>query len=287
MPPLVATLRTYGYRAVTRLTARRLHTLKTTLPGRGALGLAQRLLGGGPLVIPGGPAAGLRLARGLRLTHVQGYGLVRGSLEPSVQEALRRHVAPGMVVYDIGANIGLFALLAGRLVGETGSVVAFEPSPENAHALRANVDANGMTHVSVHEAAVCSRTGRARFLQVAEQSWSHLADRGLHPDTEAIIEVDVVAVDDLIERGTLRPPDVVKIDVEGSELDVISGMRHALESASPIVICELHETNTEFVDAMTEYGYAIGNLDRPIPVADDGPTHAFAVPRRRLQATVW
>jgi hypothetical protein len=87
----------------------------------------------------------------------------------------------------------------------------------------------------------------------------------------------VVAIDDLVERGDVPPPDVVKIDVEGSELAVIRGMRRTLERHRPVLICELHETNPEFVAAMRRHGYVVENLDRAVPVAADGPTHALAL----------
>lgn len=275
MRPLLAPIaRTYGYRLLTRLP-----------PKHRSLPYAQRLLGGGPLVIPAGVASGCHLAPGLPITHVQGYGLVRGALEPSVQEALRRNVAPGMTVYDIGANLGFFTLVAARLAGPAGRVIAFEPVPESAEFARETARLNGLRQIRVDGRAVSDRTGRARFLQTAEASWSHLADRGPHRDTQITRDVWTVALDDAVGAGELPPPDVVKVDVEGSELAVIRGMSRILERRRPVVICEVHETNAEFVEAMAAHDYVVENLERPLPVAADGPTHGLALPAGRVRSS--
>jgi len=92
-----------------------------------------------------------------------------------------------------------------------------------------------------------------------------------------VLEVDVVAVDELVADG-LRAPDVVKIDVEGSELAVLEGMRETIRSHEPVIICELHATNVEFVERMDELGYRTQNLDGSQPVGEAGAVHALALP---------
>ena len=233
----------------------------------------QPLLGDRDLLVTGfPPASGLAL-RGLPIDHVQAWGLVRGVVEPGVQEALRRHVGPGTTVWDVGANVGFFTLLAARLGGD---VQAFEPVPATARRLRANVAANGFgERVRVHEQAVAARSGRAAFLLVEDASWSHLADRGRHPRTRARLEVPVVALDDL----DLPLPDVIKVDVEGSELAVLEGARRLLADHAPLLVVELHATNAEVCDLLEPLGYEIENLDGPEPPREAGPVHVLA--RRR------
>jgi FkbM family methyltransferase len=211
----------------------------------------------------------------LWLSVSQAHALVTGAAEPSVQEALRRHVASGAVVYDIGASIGFFSLLAARLAGATGRVEAFEPLPAAAAALRRNIELNQASTIHVHEAAVGAQSGRAQLLSVEEASWSHLADRGWHAQTQDVIDVELVCVDDLVAGG-MRPPQVVKLDVEGSELAVLDGMTETLRTSSPTLICELHATNAEFVARMHELGYSTQNLDGPEPLPGAGNVHALA-----------
>jgi hypothetical protein len=93
--------------------------------------------------------------------------------------------------------------------------------------------------------------------------------------------VRVVSIDGLIERGQLAPPDVVKIDVEGSELAVVSGMAQVLRRRRPVLVCELHATNREFADLMAEAGYDLENLDGAGPIGEAGHVHVLARPRAR------
>src|SRR5947209_3640600 len=77
--------------------------------------------------------------------------------------------------------------------------------------------------------AVSAHTCTARLQIVDDQSWSKLEEYGDHPYTEQVLTVDTVAIDDLIARGEVPPPTVVKIDVEGAEIAVLHGMRHTIE----------------------------------------------------------
>jgi FkbM family methyltransferase len=235
----------------------------------------------GSVRVTGGMADGLRLSMAhFSLAHAHAGVLPRGSLEASVQEALKRVLGKGDVLYDIGANLGFFALVGARLVGPEGHVYAFEPAPRNAAAIRENASLNGLSEVVTIERAVGSAAGRDRLLLVEDLSWSRLESRGWHPATEETIEVDVVAIDDLVRAGEIPPPDVVKVDVEGSEIDVLRGMRETLSEHRPAVVCELHGTNAAFVEAMEELGYVIDNLEGKEPVLEAPPNvHALAVPR--------
>lgn len=236
----------------------------------------------GALHVSDGPGAGLRVSLAhLPLAHAHAGSIARGWLEIEVQEALRRHVGPGAVVYDIGANIGFFSLLAARLAGPKGRVYAFEPVGANAAAVRANAALNALHNIEVIQLAAGAAGGRQPLLEVEDLSWSHLASRGMHPKTERVVEVEVAALDDLVAAGRIPPPTFVKIDVEGSEVDVLSGLRLTLTRERPLVVCELHGTNTAFVDAVDELGYEVQNLEGPQPVREAAPNvHALAIPRR-------
>jgi FkbM family methyltransferase len=278
--PVGRFLRTSAYGALTFAGSHRLARIGERRLGRLALRATQRALSGGWVKVPGGAGFGLRLStEHLPIAHHQGYGLIRGVLEPGVQEALRREVRPGAVVYDIGANIGFFSLLSARLAGPDGRVEAFEPVPASAMAVRANAALNGFPTIAVHNVAVSDRHGSGTFLVPVESGWSHLADRGWHESTRRQLDVALVALDDQIARELLPPPDVVKIDVEGSEIAVLRGLSETLRSRSVVIVCELHETNVEILELMHEIGYAVENLDGTEPVAYAGPIHVLARPR--------
>src|SRR4051812_48770711 len=108
----------------------------------------------GDVTIAHGAAAGLRFnASGANA----GYAL--GTSEPQVQDAIQRYVRAGAVAYDIGANVGFFSVLLGRLVGPAGAVFAFEPVHETARSAQRNVDLNGFAHVHIRQEAVGRQAG--------------------------------------------------------------------------------------------------------------------------------
>jgi FkbM family methyltransferase len=215
----------------------------------------------------------------LPIAHAHAGALPRGWLEISVQEALRRLLGPGDVLFDVGANIGFFSLVGSRLVGSEGRVVAFEPVAENVAAIHANAELNGLANITVMECAAGATRGRERLLRVEDLSWSHLESRGPHPGTIDSVEVDVVPIDELVRSGELPPPTAVKIDVEGSEIDVLEGMAETIERHRPAIVCELHETAALFADLMERHGYAVENLEGTEPVREAGMTaHALAKP---------
>lgn len=239
-----------------------------------------RWMARGWIAVPLGLGAGLRLdMRGIPLSHAHIGNLAFGNLEQSVQEALLRHLGLGGVLYDIGANVGFFALLGARMAGpDAGHVYAFEPTPDNAAEIRANVALNALPNVTVIEKAVGARAGTGRLQVVEDQSWSKLVETGAHPDTERVMEIEVVAIDDLA-GAQLRPPTVVKIDVEGFELPVLEGMRRTLAEHAPVVICEVHGTHVAFVEFMREVGYRVVNLEAPEPIESSPESeHALALP---------
>ena len=235
----------------------------------------------GSIRVIAGAGEDLRLSLShLPVAHAHAGSLPRGTLEIPVQEALRRLLGEGDVFYDVGANVGFFSLLAARLVGPPGRVYAFEPVADSAEAIRANAALNGFGNLSVLEKAVAAESGRERLLVVEDLSWSRL-DRGRqHPRAAARVDVDVVALDDLVSAGELPPPTLVKIDVEGAELSVIEGMRSTIEHHRPAVVCELHDTGAEVAGAFAGLGYEVANLEGKHPVdSATGNVHALATPR--------
>ena len=277
-PAVVRALARYGPARLRELTGE-------AMAGRGlragALRILLRWLEQGSLTVQTGRAGGLRFhLRYLPLSHAQLGAIAFGDLEGGVQEAMVRHLGPGAVLYDIGANLGFFSVLGARLIGpDGGHVYAFEPAPDNAAAIRCNAQLNGVSNVSVVAKAVSSRSGSGRLQIVDDQSWSKLDRYGEHPDTTSVIEVEMVAIDDFLHDGHISPPTLVKIDVEGAELEVLQGMRKTIEEHLPAIVCELHGTHQEFAAAMGEHGYRTINLEGPAPIEEDaGSDYVLALP---------
>jgi FkbM family methyltransferase len=244
---------------------------------RGLLRPLGPLTGRGELAILGGLAARMRIeARTFAPSGAQAYAVLTGTHEIQVQQALVRSVRAGDHVWDVGSNIGYLALVAARIVGPGGRVVAIEPDAGCAAAIRTNAALNGLATIEVVEAAASDRSGVADLVVVRDRLWTRLASVGDHHEGERRVEVRTVALDDV--EGP--PPTIVKIDVEGAELDVLAGMTRLLRDARPLVICEMHGRNAEFCATMDAAGYDVGNLDGPEPVHEAGVNvHALCTPR--------
>ena len=248
---------------------------------RGLLAPARWWMRRGSVRVIGGLGDGLRLSMAhIPVSHAHAGLLPSGLLEVSVQEAMKRLLGEGEVLYDVGANIGFFALAGARQVGPAGAVYAFEPVPDNATAIRESAELNGLANLEVVEKAAGRALGRDRMLLVEDLSWSHLESQGWHPRTRDTLEIEIVAIDELVAEGHLRPPDLVKIDVEGAEIDVLEGMRRTIEEYRPAIVCELHDTAAAFIETMEGMGYTASNLEAKQSLLEAPlSVHALALPR--------
>jgi FkbM family methyltransferase len=190
--------------------------------------------------------------------------LLEGGYESKVQELLATHLRPGDCLFDVGAHIGFFSLLSSRLVGAAGSVVAFEPEPQNLAVLRANAARNNLPQLQIVEAAVWSSSGVLEFGR-ANQASSMMEGRvtAVSSRNDERIQVTGIAIDDFVKRNGGPLPNIIKIDVEGAELEVLKGAAEVIRSARPTVICEVHyPADKPRIDAwLTERGYQLYSMD--------------------------
>lgn len=152
--------------------------------------------------------------------------------------AFKAAVRPGAVVFDVGANIGAYTVLFAQWTGEAGRVFAFEPSPSSIAGLREQLRLNEVSNrVEIVEAAVSHGPGSAAFDCGGASGTNALvpdAERGAH-----VIRVETTSLDAFCAaRGT--SPSIVKIDVEGAELDVLRGGRETLARPDLVAFVEFH-----------------------------------------------
>ena len=167
-----------------------------------------------------------------------------GTAEPHLQEIIKEYVGSGDTVYDIGANIGYVSLSLAKRVGASGHVIAFEPVPRNIASFRTNILINRLANVQLLEFAASDRRGDA-IIRVAE----NLSTASLvwHRDNPSATDLPIktVSIDELVESGVLRYPSFSKIDVEGTEGNVLLGMRRTLAAARPVLFVECSEVGRE------------------------------------------
>lgn len=161
-------------------------------------------------------------------------GLVAvGEWEPGETALLGAFMKPGMTVVDVGAHVGYYSVLAGRLVGPRGLVVAFEPDPRNFELLLANVWRNGLTNVVCYPWALSERPGFAALHRSADNSGDHRLHAVVGEERETV-SVRVAALDDL---EAIRPPvDVVKVDTQGGEEAVLRGAERLLAGSPDVLV---------------------------------------------------
>lgn len=160
-----------------------------------------------------------------------------GGLEPGTRTVLRRLLQPGGTFVDVGAHIGLLTLVAARVVGAAGRVHAFEASPDTFALLERTVAMNHVAPPVVARSMAVGAVAERRTFHVRNvMGHSSLYDFADSDEGWTIkdVAVEVRPLDDLIAPG--ERVDVVKIDVEGAELDVLAGMKRILATHPEIVL---------------------------------------------------
>jgi FkbM family methyltransferase len=147
-------------------------------------------------------------------------GVALDQYEPEVTAKIQQLVKEGMTVCDVGANIGIITLLASRLAGPKGRVISFEPVPANAEILRGNIQRNGYQNVTVVQKAVASKPGQAE-IHLSDFSGCHSLLPEPGRGTGRSLTIETVRLDSLPE---LQKIDLLKIDVEGLEIEVLKSL---------------------------------------------------------------
>lgn len=217
-----------------------------------------------------GPARGIWL----RLNPRTGRDYFNGEVEPEVQAALQKYLRSGMIFYDVGANIGFFSLLAARLVGPDGRVVAFEADPEIAARLREHAARNDGPNITVEEKAVWSSAAPVFFARAdsslsPDRGLGHVVTGGAAEGSHENVRVETVVLDEY--ATSICVPDFIKCDVEGAEVEVFRGAQKILMESKPMILCEMHgeEKRQTLLEEFNRLGY------RCEPC---GKNHVFAVP---------
>lgn len=195
-----------------------------------------------------------------------------GVYDLALTESILRLADPGEVAVDVGANIGVMTAAMASAVGEGGRVLSFEPLPEVFDELNDNVArwsrTVGWTHVKTIPSALSNREGAAR-LQVPAGFAANRGTASLRPsgDEYDAVTVPVTTLDAAVER--VESVDVLKVDVEGHELQVLEGAHRLLETGRirDILFEEYHPYPSPVTELLSWYGYEV----RPVRKGLLGP----------------
>lgn len=202
---------------------------------------------------------------------------------------------PGMVVVDVGANIGMYSMLSAQAVRPSGRVFAFEPVPEVYRSLTDNLAISDITNVVPNCLALSDVSGTARFYLGRNDSMGSL----YRAQTTTSIEVPTETLDGFLERCGVTKVDAVKLDAEGAEMHIVRGMHRLLGRPDrPILFVEhnfgaLHAAGSsaeELFTAILRYGYAphlvekgrlrpVSALVKPFPTRDEPYSNYIFLPR--------
>ncbi len=176
------------------------------------------------------------------------YGVWQRPLTVFIDSILK----PGEVFVDVGANIGYFSIVAASAVGSTGRVHSFEPDPENFELLTLNRRLNDLDHIICHRLALADRPGEALLHRSSVNRGSHsLLPR---PDLPQRLAVPVTTLDLALERET-APIRLVKIDVQGLDLQVLKGITGLLDNqaSKPMIILEYSPKDIDALDSGLDF----------------------------------
>jgi len=184
------------------------------------------------------------------------HGCWLGSYEFGKQVIFGRVLRPGQVVFDIGAHVGFYTLLASQQVGPEGTVVAFEPVPGNLAFLKRHLELNNVNNVLIFDCAVADTEGLAGFVLGCDSHMGHLGDSGG-------LAVRIVTLDGLIAAGQVPVPNVLKLDIEGAELAALRGASQLLNIYHPVVFLATHgrKVHDDCVSLLAALGYRLQAID--------------------------
>jgi FkbM family methyltransferase len=179
-------------------------------------------------------------------------GILVGDFEQAELRFVERYLQPGMTVFDIGANHGLYSVLASKRIGRNGQVYAFEPSPRERAKLSRNLKINGCKNVQVVEVAMGETAGEAilNVVQGTEVGCNSL--RAPDVDQPTIpVKVKIQPLDNFLTQTGVKKIDFVKLDVEGAEQSVLKGGEKYFNSVErPVILAEVSDIRTK------AWGYA-------------------------------
>ncbi|MEO8861990.1 MAG: FkbM family methyltransferase [Ginsengibacter sp.] len=199
------------------------------------------------------------------------------SFEYSTFHLFASILKPGDVIIDVGANSGLFSIFYSKLIGETGTVHAFEPDKDTYSLLQQNLKLNQCDNVVAHNFALSNKASRVEMVAFNQpnlklqsgDSFKYIKEVNIDDSSTSEGKMNAFKLDNLNEFSSISKIDCIKIDVEGAELLVLQGSVNTILKYKPVIIIELSGEWTkrfnykpyEVLVFLNELGYEMEEYD--------------------------
>lgn len=211
-----------------------------------------------------GPLKGTKFLLGSLEGRGGGGSVYFNLIEPEQTAAFIKTLKPGNIFFDVGANVGYYTMLGAKLVGNTGSVVAIEPSVRNLSCLYRHIVLNKINNVNILPAACADNVSLTAFSLGINTAMGHIIDEKKGAVNNTYFKVTPVTTITLDAVATTLNcvPDVLKIDVEGAELLVLQGAQQKVLKAKPKIFLSIHspQLRSQCLTFLQSFNYNIQPL---------------------------
>lgn len=185
-------------------------------------------------------------------------------------ELFKRIVKRNMIIFDIGANIGIYTLRAAKLIGDRGNVYAFEPEIYNYTLLKKRVKKEGIKNVLVEKLALSDKKGKTRLFIDGFNPGNHsFSSNNLYCSGGSQL-VKTTTIDKYISANKIKKVDLIVMDVQGAESNILRGAINLLKKGNTRIMMEywpqgiqnLGKDPFELIKRLVSYGYKIDVIDK-------------------------
>lgn len=186
---------------------------------------------------------GLKFLHDKSDTSVASSVLINGTYEPELLNEIYKTLKTGYCFIDGGANIGFFSLIASKIVGQTGTVISFEPTPLTHTYLKKNININNASNITISKYGLSSSKKQLPFQMFSNPEGNSIISNKVCKltDENEIIQIKTISIDEFCKENKISRIDLIKLDIEGQELEAIKGAKKVLsENHSIKIIFELN-----------------------------------------------
>ncbi len=201
-----------------------------------------------------------------------------GKLEPETVAIFRSYLKEGMIVIDIGANLGYFTVIAASRVGPSGKVFSYEPDPHNFELLKKNISVNEFKNVNAFPVALSDCTGTRELFFGDNQTTPSFSDKKGTGRSQSVV---TDTLDNSLKALGYSKVDIIKMDIEGAEPLALEGMGKTIaRNPALIIIFEFHPnaikrlgySPLKFLERFKELGFSMSVIDEDrgnrVPISD-------------------